>query len=657
MLHKRLPTFFAGVLILSLAIGMMTNIQTYRGGAILVVSLGIMLAAKLSAPWLNQRSPQQMRVLLGLGLGLMLIGQLLVLKFMPVTVFHDPFRILAQADYLAAGGTNMNTSYLLRNGNNIPITFLLATWLRLTTLIGLNTNAGVQILSLLLLDGFISLLISTIWRITRRNSLTLAVLAFSALTPFAYTYYLQVFYSDLPTLLILLVIFRSLMFWPQHTQKQRIIIGIGLTLISTLGAIIKPNLIVIIPASLILMFVLGHKRQLRKSQLLVPLLLIMASFGLSQPVTKGIEAISHYQTSAVYTLPITHWINMGLNPKTSGEFDQTETDKELALPNQKHRQQYTQKQITARLKQLGPTGLINLWYKKLGVLFDSRTIQEWYNGGFRSAPTWYQNWAQTLQNLTAISYAAASISLWAVLIWRLWTWRPDLRDSVQVGALLAVITALGYLAFHTLLWEAEARYGQAILPLLWLILAAIPAPATKHQVASRWWPLAWTVTPIIAVLWSFGLGQRYPQTVVTAAQRSQLSTQYQSLPLMLDPGETLQQSLTLNGTATYFSVQTHDYSKVRITLTKPHSNVRYTLVPGQDDVQRLHQTLMPGQYQIRIINPTNSAQMVDIVTTYHYFMTDYPLIVNHQTYANQSLIYTSMSHHQRDETDDLFSLE
>ncbi len=213
---------------------------------------------------------------------------------------------------------------------------------------------------------------------------------------------------------------------------------------------------------------------------------------------------------------------------------------------------------------------------KLGIVLNVQGIQRWYNGGFRAAPSWYSNHAGFYQGLTVIGYVAAtSCSCGGALMLKLLRWRPDLTDPHQILALLAVTTALGYLAFHTLLWEVEPRYGQAILPLLWVALAAIPRQARQSR--PRWANQASLLNSATALLVAFGaagvLGAQMPQKQVIAAQRSQLSVQYHAKPKTVTPGTVLAEVVDVNAPANYFSVQIHAGSQVQVTLT--------TLATGQ----------------------------------------------------------------------------
>ncbi|KRM72234.1 hypothetical protein FC34_GL001219 [Lacticaseibacillus brantae DSM 23927] len=628
-------------------VGVIANTNQFTGPAIALVAVGIIIAIYLSGGGLNQLSPKSLLIIVLLICGLMLGGQILVLNTQPVTVFHDPFRMLAQADQLAANHLDMQTTYFLRNPNNIPLTYFLSLWLRATTVFGLTTNVSVSMLNLLILDGFIALLLWTIWQISHRNTLVLGALAFSALTPFAYTYYAQVFYSDTPSLLIILIVIRLIMFWPT-SRPGRFCAGIALVLTVMLGTLIKPNLIVLIPAMLLVLVVLWRKHVLKASHFVIPLLLVLFGFGLSRPANSAIISATHYTPDIDYTLPVTHWILMGMNQDMYGEFDPKESAIETALPTYKARQQYTSVQIKKQVQKLGLGGLFRLWATKMTALLDARTIQSWYNGGFRSSPSWYLAHAQTFRRLTGFSYAAATIVLFIFALVRLLLWRPDFHNQLDIGALLAIITALGYIAFHTLVWETEPRYGQIVLPLLWMILAVLPKPVLKQASYHILWPsLAWMATGLILVGLAYTTGQTHPRTTVVAAQRSQLSEQYQAKPMLLTPANQLSQIVDLHGPASYFSVQTYPQSGVSIHITNLTTKHRYSL-SKTSEVQRISRALPAGRYEITVTNPTRQNQPIDVVTTANYQLAPQPLRIDGDVQPLQSLIYTVIHSAQPD---------
>ncbi|MHA5203949.1 hypothetical protein R5R51_08165 [Oenococcus oeni] len=662
-MKKIKPAFLPAISILCLLIGSIGNLTSVLGVPALLVVVLLGAGLYFGAPRLDHLSTRQLRWGIGLGLLAMLIAQVVVLHVMPNTVYHDPYRVLSQADQLAAGHMTWDITYFWRYANNVPLAYLLSLWLRLTQLVGLSTNLSVHLLSILVLDSFIALALHTIWQLSQRASLLVVAFGFFALSPFAYTYYLQVFYSDLPTMLVLLIIIRSLLNWSQKTSRQRWFAGSGLVVAVMLGAMLKPNLVVLLPALLIVGLILARQHLWRQAKLTLPILLIVLGFGMSLPATKVIDVAANYQPRTAFSFPATkvidvaanyqprtafsfpatNWILMGYNQHSNGGYSGKDVGRAIKQPSQAARQRYNLKTIPKRIKTLGVVGVIRLWVVKLGIVLNVQGIQRWYNGGFRAAPSWYSNHAGFYQGLTVIGYVAATLLMWGALMLKLLRWRPDLTDPHQILALLAVTTALGYLAFHTLLWEVEPRYGQAILPLLWVALAAIPRQASQSR--PRWANQASLLNGATALLVAFGaagvLGAQLPQKQVIAAQRSQLSVQYHAKPKTVTPGTVLAEVVDVNAPANYFSVQIHAGSQVQVTLTNLATGQHYRLTMA-GSVARLHHQLAAGQYRITVQNLTTRGQQVDVTHTYHYQLAAHPLTVNGQSQPTASLIYTCM---------------
>ncbi|WP_273729694.1 hypothetical protein, partial [Leuconostoc mesenteroides] len=481
----------------------------------------------------------------------------------------------------------------------------------------------------------------------RRNSTVVGLFSFFALTPFAYTYYLQVFYSDLPSMLILVIVLRIIWRWSKKSAMQKSISGSGLVISILVGALIKPNIIVIIPAILVVALILFVKKSLKKNQIIIPILLIIFGFSLSIPTTRGIYLVSNYTPKTEFELPATHWMMMAFNEKHNGTYSGSDVIKDNSQPNKSARQAYDLKQIVIRIKKMGMFGLIKLWVVKMGILLNVNSVQDWYNGGFRSAPTWYLNNAPPLKVLTTVSYTSATLCIWLTLITRLLRWRIKLDDVNQLMALLAIVIALGYLSFHTLLWEVEPRYGQAILPLIIFTMSAVPNQAinSRKQLSTQQTKLLGTlsliITFIVALTFSILLGDIQPQNLVVAAQRSQLSLQYGSKPEMLVPNAMITENVDINTTANYFSVQVHSYSEVKVFLKNPKTK-RYLEFYDAGISYHLRHKIKPGHYQIIIYNNTKKKQAIDIVRTHNYQLNKYPLIISGQPSNTASLVFKSL---------------
>lgn len=574
----------------------------------------------------------------------MVIGQVLILIFLPVSVYHDPYRVLSQADQLAAGDHVWQSTYFWRYPNNVPITYILSKFFALGQIVHLSNNITIHLLTISLLDTFIVLVLKTSADLKSRQSTFLGLLAFLTATPFAYTYYLQVFYSDLPAMLAVLVIFRLLWRWPKaNTTKAKVKISLGLTFTALLGMLMKPNMIVLLPAGFLTLLILAIKKERTKKQLLRPILFLSLGMALAMPATLLIDRASSYQPHSAEAFPASHWVLMGLNKSGDGMYDDQDVEKDISLANTTARRQYDSQQIVHRIQTLGPFGLSELWLKKLTILLDVSAVQDWYNGGFESAPKWYQDHIAFYQKAIKIGYVVASIILFFTVSLRLLCWRPRFHRQKDQLALLAVLTALGYLAFHVIFWEAESRYGQSILPALFVLLVALPAPVARRQKVTevkrqkRWPRVAFLISATIAIYAVF-LQSYSLSTIVVAAQRSQLSVQYHAQPTTISPGTTLEQQVNLAKPANTFSVQIQAKSTMIVTLQNLQTGQVWALTEKADEFI-LKQPLPAGSYQIVIQNQGLVPQLIDLVQTNNYALAPFPVTINQVQNKNASLIY------------------
>lgn len=585
---------------------------------------------------LERLSARRFKILLGLLGSALILTQLLILIFLPVTVYHDPFRVLAQAAQMAGGNYDWNITYFWRYSQNVPIAWLLSRWLMITNWLGLSVNWGVNLLELILLDGFIYLTLLTAWQLTHRKKVVLGLAAFLMLTPFAYTYYLQVFYTDLPNMLILLIIFRQLIFWSNFSHRQKWIRGLLLSGLTGLGMLIKANLIVLVPAILLTVLLMRPKRSLK-----LALGAIILGVALSVPAHAGIDQAAHFQQNDAYKFPTIAWVTMGMNERTQGTYSSADVIRNIKQKDLAARQKVDQKVLKKRLADMGAAGIARQVIIKDGILLDISQMTEWYNGGFKNAPAWYLRFADHWHELAVLMMSSAAICLYLLTIMRLWKWRPQQHDDRQTALMLLVMTALGYLGFHALLWEAEPRYGQAILPLLFMILM-LTKPASVPVVQLKWLkrprPAASMIVLFGVLLLAWNQGLPGSNTSIVAAQRSQLSTQYHARPTFLAPHQTVSQQIRLLAAGSRISVQTYANTDLNVELQNLQTRQKWQLT-RHGDSQHLCQDLGVGTYQVTVTNPTPKPQPIAILKTNRYQMADWPLIFNGHAQRDASLIY------------------
>ncbi|AMS09900.1 hypothetical protein HCZ95_07160 [Limosilactobacillus fermentum] len=639
---RRVSRGLAWILVACLVGGLVSNFtfsQNWVTSLVLVplTLLGWWGLPKLT-PVIDRLTNRQVALLVGFGMAAMVLLQMAVLKWLPVTVYHDPLRVLDQATRMAVGHTSWKITYFWRYPQNVPIAYLLSRWLKLTMEMGMGVNRGVHLLSMLLLDGMVLLCIDTAWQVSKKKHLVLGILAFGVLTPFAYTYYLQVFYTDLPVMFVLLYLLRTLVLWRRRNWWQKGISGALLVLLAMLGQLTKANMIVIIPAMLLTALILWGRHRFKQSQLLVPMLLITFGVALSFPLSSTLDKAAHFTRQTDYEFPLTQWVAMGLNEKSNGVYNTKDAVANVKLETKAARNAHNLKVIKQRLAKQN-VGLIKLWLAKLMVLTNAGNIFHWYNGGMQEAPRSYLKAAPVFTGLVAISYQLATCLLFGFVIKRLLATRMTLKSANGQVALLVILTALGYLAFHVLLWEVEERYGEVLVPLSWLLVSLLPVaddqPITPKQVGSVF--ALGTVAVLVGAMTNLGVNSS-GQTVTVAAQRSQLSTQYGAKPVDLAPGKQISQVVKINGAASDVSVQIHAKSHVTVTLVELKTGDEYVFKRHADEYD--YQGNVPaGTYQFVIKNQTAVDQDVDIVHVPHYRMAPYPMDDQGTVHWDTSLIY------------------
>ncbi|WP_281164516.1 hypothetical protein [Liquorilactobacillus sicerae] len=634
--------FWPKVLIGYLTIAVLSNCffkNSLSQSLILLIGLTWLIALfKFFQPALDKISQKHLNCLLIISLFLTVILQSWILIRFPVSVYHDPYRVLTAAERLATGDHNWQQStYFERYPNNIPLTFLLSLWFKLTFKFHLTTNFSLGFLNLVCLDTLIISIILMLKKLAARNSLIIASLTFLIFTPFAYSYYLQIFYSDLPAMLGLMIIFQILLSWKKTHIAQKLWLALSLFITVLISQLIKPSLIVILPATLLYILILKQQKLLKNSRLLTPLIIITLAICMSFPTAKIIEQAVAFQPETKSELPVESWILMGLNQHSHGTYDAALIAQEIKMPTKAARQKKDLKQIKAQIHRLKMVGLFKQWFIKASILLNVRSFLAWYNGGLRSANANIWNW----QKLATVSYQLANILLAAVVFLRLLSWQPQLDSANERIALFAVIVALGLLSFNTFLWETEARYGQITLPLNFLLLGTIPfkkAKFSKIQIKKA------LLTSIIILLgisgsnWSKLKSSNTASQIVTA-QRSQLSSQYNSPTYDLKANDCIKQRISFTHQVNLFWLEMPKTSNIIGWLM--NDNHHYSLI-RQGKHFGVNKIIAPGNYLLILKNPTNKIQKIDLARNINYQLAAYPLQINQKTDHYASLIYQAL---------------
>lgn len=640
-----LTNFFAVLLIGGLSLGIVSNVIFPKNPKLSYLVLAVAAVLWFIKPYFkrfaDRLSPRTMKWAFIGNMGAILVIQLLILHFLPATVYHDPYRVLNQAELLSRGHLNWTHSiYFYRSPNNVPLAILMSYWIKLFMLVHISTFVAVHLLSLLLLDGFIALIISLVRQFTTRNGSALATMAFFVFSSFAYTYYLQVFYSDLPILLTLALVFYTLAHWSHMTTLRKSLMGTVILLAVMLGQIVKPNLIILAVAIVIVGIWLFIHQSPKFVKLLVPFILMLGGFSASVPVTHAMESADHFSVSTKYQIPTMHWIEMGYNPNSYGRINGSDVKRLDALPTKAARQTYLNKALPARLKKLGAFGIVKQWAVKLAILLNVGNVQGAYTGGFIQAPASYQKVEAPIKTMSSALMRASIILLYVEVLFSSVALIRRQTCMPNTAFVLALVTAVGYLAFHTLMWETESRYGQALMPMLFL-LSTIDRPAIKSLTPKTpRFRVFNTLAFLLVVAAAYVTSPLYliDHSQLVSGQLSQLSIQYKAKLITVAPHKAVTQEIQLNHTATYLIVSTAPQAHLMGQLTSLSTHHAYKLTAGPKSLL-LHCVLTKGNYFIKISNQTTTTQKMQVSKMYDYKLAPYPANLNQHPHPTWSLIY------------------
>lgn len=625
---NRVQKFIFGLLAIILMIGVVSNIINPFSvftifGSFFLIWLGYSLKTRIDG-W----SRRQVNIYVISLLLLMLMGQLLVLKHLPMTVYHDPFRVYTQAEYLTRhSGSWGLTTYFWRYPNNATLAIILSWFIKLGQMLGLTTTGVLHGLSLVSYDGLIVSLLMMAKKWSSRMSHQIFLVTFLAVLPLSYSYFIQVFYSDTPVILCLAWIMFIVLQWPIFSRNSRRIAGAILPFLVMIGQIIKPNLIVFLIAMILYAgWIFWTQRAHFKQIVLMPLILVVIGFGLAIPGKQVILNSQDYQANERYELPPTSWIYMGLNQKHNGAYASSDVHSALKLTDKEARNEYFKSAIPARLKTYTPFSYLVHVVGKIGTLLSSAKLPQAYVGGHTNAPKWYQEHQAVIQQGETILQQTLWLTLYLVVLGRVISSFKNVWDGNQVRirqSMLAALVILGYSAFHGLIWETEARYGLILIPVLIMLLWISEAPTLEWQSKLRSSGKLNGRLITLCVLAGLGLmglsigTQGFEQKkVVTVAQRSQLSEQYGAPVKEMPAHTTLKQKIPVKAKITNLTVQIPSDSQVEGELINLKNQEHQRLVKlDKENGSFLVNTeaLSAGDYQILLKNTTNEGQPVWIV--------------------------------------------
>lgn len=607
-------------------IGIFSNIMYPRnllasGVIILIVGFVILLRRKQFKVKLNKikaHAPE----LTKLGMALIVAIQLVIVTYFKASVYHDPFRVLYQADLLSHHSFNWDHStYFYHCPNNISLTYILANWLKFMQFFGISSNWAVHILCVLTIDLFIILMIQLSRELTSNPLAPLTVVLFFLITPFAYTYLLQVFYSDILLLISISGILLSFLKWNNSSTLKKIGISVAIFVCGLLGMLIKPSAIVIVVAVILtnLIFLIFKK----KSKMLFPSIFLCLGMAATPVIEQQIVNEVHFYNKSEYKLPISSWIYMGLNSQTDGTYSENDINRIEKIPKAK-RPAETFKLIQQRVKKMGPVKLLSQWVSKIEICENVGTVQGAYMSGNYAAPSWFLYFQDLLSNISSILFRSIVILMMLKIIKKV----HYQRFSNAWWGMLIQLILLGFIAFYGLVWETECRYGLVLIP-LYLILLSLPVTGKDCQVNVKPFHIAKAIFNglILGFLVLNLVTQKLSKNInnfsgIVVSQNSQLSNKYSAKNYEMKSGTQLTEKVDLKRSANHFSMAVPAKSKVKIELINKTTLKKYKLV-RKGNTAFYNGKIVAGTFQIKIINSTHKSQLCTIINPKSYRLADY----------------------------------
>lgn len=486
LLHRAFQAVFS-VLLISFAVSLLastnfTGLISLIFGIILAISLFIkyrqnnQFKDKLEQLLTNSRF-LKLAIIVDLTINFLLL--LYVGMNFQINDVSDPLNVQIKATELLQNNFNWHTDeeYFYFYPNTVFFTIFLSRIMKLGMFFHVSIGMALRVFNIMLLFGLSVFSLATIWTLTKklRNVFWGSVLL--AVFPVMYLYPNLVKYTDTLTMfLTTVVVYLIAKVFTTNSKKQIITSSFLIVLLYAILFLTKSNLIILIPAVLAVLIIalVRHSRLMLKS--LLVLIMLMLGLGTAASIQKPVEQHYGFDYSAKSQmgLPVTHWINMGLNtaplnPKGAYALADDNFARQSKMDNHT---EYLTDSIKSRIKTLGVTGLfIQITDKTKTLLGDSLFGYGKYQSGFSKVPRHFiQNESRYHMFLKLLSsFLIILIIIKYLIILFKDNVFEEIPENTKLFFYLIGIASIGLVLFHTVVWEVEPRY---FLPLLYPFLVA-----------------------------------------------------------------------------------------------------------------------------------------------------------------------------------------
>nr|WP_283163277.1 glycosyltransferase family 39 protein [Sporolactobacillus mangiferae] len=315
----------------------------------------------------------------------------------------------------------------------------------------------------MLIDRFFCALILDLgiyisWKLVQRffDSQTACFFLLIAITCLPLYLYTMYFYTD-TAVIAFPVLMLYLWYLYARNGKQRYMILLGLTL--GVGVLIRPNLILFLPALAIYMFFTLKWRKVLLNLALIGLLMIVLSTGAQQ-----IERHFGYQHDPALNMPTLHWIMLGLSH--DGGYNHRDYRLTRLQTTPMLKKKADRQQIAKRIQAYGIRGLIRIWGIKAARTYGVGAHGYYWYTHSSAHPTEAYQYLFNRKNQVTIYIIQIFYVVHLILL--LLSVLRSFRIKAADLNLLIQICLLGNFIFYVFVWEAEPRYSLLFTPFILL---------------------------------------------------------------------------------------------------------------------------------------------------------------------------------------------
>ncbi|MCF6165370.1 hypothetical protein LROSL1_0911 [Furfurilactobacillus rossiae] len=402
-----------------------------------------------------------------------LILQILVVFMFKIPVGSDDLRVKTQAYALMNNNLIPWTDYFTKFPNNVN-TSIVYSWILkgLSILFPGKLDVAVPILLILLLDGALFLLLTVI---EKKKGVKSGLIFLMISFPLLPLYMMMLsFYTD--GLVVSFAIY-AIFFFHKYTdfseENLRWFFFAIACIFLAIGFFIKPNIVLMLIALVVASLLSFRRGDLTKGNLqeaLIRILIIAAVVFVEVVSSASIQKSYRFTKNPEVQQSSIEFVLMGIKPGTDGQLDANDMGDAAQFTNIKSlakRQKAEEKVISERIDQMGPTGLIEHFWRKFNFVFGRGTMDA-DSSGLQATHPWVQSRLSVFMflwdNVTQVSYIIVMLGL---AIFGL----TEIKRKSSFVNLFVSLSCLGVILFHTFIWEAESRYAFIVLPFM-LFLSA-----------------------------------------------------------------------------------------------------------------------------------------------------------------------------------------